>query len=138
MAQTIDHEGVVQTISDQQVGVLIVQSSACSGCAAKSLCASAESKEKLIEVSTPDAARFSVGEHVRVVGRLSDGLHAAWLAYALPLIILLAVLVAVYVYTQSEWLAALCALASLVPYYLVLMLVRARLQRRFTFRLEKN
>lgn len=133
MTKTIDHIGIVESVDDACVRVLIKQASACGACAAKAMCASAESKEKVIDVLTSDADKFTVGQQVVVVGRLSDGLQAAWLAYALPLIILIVVLMAVYMATGNEVAAALWALASLLPYFFVLRLLRSRLQRRFSF-----
>ena len=138
VSQTISHDGVVKAVQSNQVSVLIVQSSACGGCAAKSLCTSAESKEKMIQVAVPDGSLFHEGQAVIVLGRLSDGLSAAALAYALPLVLLLAVLVIVLALGYDESLAALAAILSLVPYYGILYLFRSRLQRRFSFRLKIN
>lgn len=136
MTKTIEHFGIVKSVDDARVSVLIQQSSACGACAAKAMCASAERKEKVIDVQTPQASQFVVGQQVIVVGRLSDGLRAAWIAYALPLLILIMVLVGVYVATGKEVVAALCGLASLVPYFLLLTFLRGRLQRRFSFQVR--
>ena len=136
MTKTIDHLGIVKSVDSARVSVLIQQSSACGACAAKAMCASAERKEKIIDVQTPQASQFAVGQQVVVVGRLSDGLRAAWIAYALPLLILMAVLIGVYAATGNEVAAALWGLASLVPYFLLLMLLRGKLQRRFSFQVR--
>ena len=136
VTQTISHKGIVQAVEGTAVSVCILQASACSGCAAKSLCTSAESKEKIVQAVTERPEQFAIGQEVMVVGRLRDGLSAAWLAYALPLIILIVVLLAVILFTGKEVLAAGCALGVLVPYYLVVHALRHRIARRFTFHLQ--
>ena len=89
MVETISHEAVVKSIDSERVCVTILQSSACSGCAAKKMCNSAEAKEKDVEVFTSDAALYRVGEKVILEGRLADGRKAAIIAYGLPLLLLL-------------------------------------------------
>lgn len=137
MVETIQHKGIVAKVEGDCVVVRILQESACSGCAAKKLCNSAESKEKLIEVVSARANGYEVGQEVMLEGRLSDGRWASLLAYALPLLLLLAtLLVMTLVLHCSEALSAGCSLAVLVPYYGLLYLFRARLQRRFSFEIR--
>ena len=50
MKEIIEHQGVIESIEDAHVRVNIVQMAACSGCKARSLCTSSESKEKIIDV----------------------------------------------------------------------------------------
>ena len=71
MSTIITHKGRVKQIDNTRIQVQIMQASACSACEAKSLCHSAESKEKMIEVHTADAADFKVGQEVMLVGTLS-------------------------------------------------------------------
>ena len=136
VTQSISHKGIVQAVEGPQVRVCILQASACSGCAAKSMCTSAESKEKVVQVVVDQPELFAAGQVVVVVGRLRDGLSAALLAYALPLIILIVVLLGVILLTGKEVMAAGCALAALVPYYLVIHALRHRIARRFSFHLQ--
>ena len=135
--QIICHTGRVKAIHGQHVFVTIVQSSACSGCAAKRMCNSAEAKEKDVDVFTPEAASYRVGEEVLLEGRLSDGRRAALIAYGLPLILLLVALVLAIKLTDSETVAALVALGSVLLYYLIVFLFfRGKLQRSFSFRIK--
>ena len=141
MEQKIHHRGVVAAVEDGLVRVRIVQSSACAGCAAKKLCSSAESKEKMVEVRVADAAvaaRYGVGQEVEVVARVADSRVAALLAYVVPLVLVVGVLLTLLCVTSDETLAALAALLVLVPYYVVLYACRMRLQRRFCFEIETN
>ncbi len=134
MTQTITHDAVVKAIERECVRVTIVQASACGGCAARQMCNSAESKEKEVEVHTPDAAMYRVGQQVVLEGRLSDARAAAFWAYGLPLIIMLVALYVTYFLTNDDRSAGAAALATLVVYYSALYLLgRKRLHQRFSF-----
>ena len=135
MGADIRHEGVVDSIDGQKVTVRILQASACSGCQASRICRAAESKEKLVEVNVTGAERLSVGQTVTVVGEERMGLAAVMLAFGLPLLLLLAALIAAVSVTGNERIGALAALGVLVPYYIVLMLMRGRIKKDFQFRI---
>ena len=137
MADEFRHEGVVESVDGNMVRVRILQSSACSGCQVKSLCKVSGSKEKLIDVECSDASRFAVAQKVNVVGTTGQGMRAVMLAFTLPLVLLLAVVIGCSALGCSDGVAAICALAVLVPYYIALFLMRGRLNRRFLFRIEE-
>lgn len=139
MTEIISHEAVVKAVDGEHVRVTIVQSSACSGCAARKMCNSSESKEKDVDVCTPDAAAYRVGETVMLEGRLSDGRRAAMIAYGLPLVLLLVALVIAVKLTGSDTQGALWALGTVLLYYLVVFLgFRKQLQQSFSFRMKKT
>ena len=135
MAQDIRHQGVVDSIDGQDIIVRITQSSACGGCQARNICRAAESKDKLVEVRCADADSFDVGQTVTVAGAESLGLKAVTFAFGLPLLLLLAVLVTAVAVVGSEKVAAIAALGILVPYYVVLFLLRDRIKKDFQFRI---
>lgn len=137
MKQTITHEAVVKSIDNERICVSILQPSACSGCAAKQMCNSAEAKEKQVEVFAKQPEQYSVGQKVVLEGQLTDGRKAAMIAYGLPLILMLPVLFfAVYI-TGSETEGALWSLATVAAYFAVVALFfRKRLQRQFSFHLR--
>ena len=133
----IEHRGVVECVVPHGVRVAIVQETACAACAAASLCHSAEHKEKVVEAHCSDASRYQKGQEVTVVGDMSLGLQAVLWTYVVPLVLLMTVLMGASRLAGSDGVAALAALASLVPYYGVLYLLRDRLQRRFSFRIKE-
>ena len=135
MAQDIRHEGIVDSIDGQDVIVRITQSSACGGCQARNICRAAESKDKLVEVHCTDAGSFVAGQAVTVAGAESLGLKAVMWAFGLPLMLLLAALVAAMSITGNERMAVLAALGILVPYYIILFLLRGRFKKDFQFRI---
>lgn len=138
MTQVITHDAVVKAIDNECVRVTILQSSACSGCAAKQMCSSAEAKEKDVDVFTADSAAYGVGQKVKLEGRLSDGRRAAIIAYGLPLLLMLPVLFFAIRLSGSETIGALWALGSVALYYIVIFLFfRGRLQQHFSFTIRK-
>ena len=101
------------------------------------MCSSAEAKEKVVDVLTPDAARYGVGQEVVLQGQLSDGRMAAIIAYGLPLLLLLPTLFISIYLTGSETQGALWSLLVVALYYLfVYLFLRKRLQQRFSFRIK--
>ncbi|MBR4841724.1 MAG: SoxR reducing system RseC family protein [Bacteroidaceae bacterium] len=135
MAVDIRHQGVVDNIDGQTVIVRITQTAACGGCQARDICHSAEPREKLVEVHSADVSGFRIGQTVTVSGAESSGMRAVWLAFGLPLILLVLALTAVVALTGSEKTAVISVLLVLVPYYIVLYLFRERLKRVFQFRI---
>lgn len=138
MANTISHAGVIDSIKNGIVHVRIIQHSACSSCKLSSYCTSAESKEKMIDVYTNEATRFSVGENVNVIAASSVGIKAVVYGFVVPLVVMmLSIIIALLLFGLSEPLAAFIGLASLVPYYTLLYMLRSRLQKVLVFQIEK-
>lgn len=137
MNNKIKHSGVVDGVEGSCVRVRILQSSACSACKVASHCNASETKEKLIEVSTAEAEKYHVGEHVRVVVDAGVGFRASWYGYLLPLLLMVIALVTTLKMTSSEGVAALSSLGILIPYYICLYMLRSKLKRSLSFFIEK-
>ena len=135
MAQDIRHQGVIDSVEGHTVMVRITQSSACGGCQARNICRAAESKDKTVEVHCADASGFKAGQTVTVSGAESLGMKAVAFAFGLPLLLLVAALVVAMAVSGSEKVAAIAALGVLVPYYVVLFLLRDRFKKDFQFRI---
>ncbi|WP_277114153.1 SoxR reducing system RseC family protein, partial [Bacteroides stercorirosoris] len=116
MADIIKHQGIVENINGSHVKVRIVQTSACAACSAKGHCASADTKEKLIDVTTGDASSYQPGDRVIVFGELSMGMIAVLLAFIVPFCILVISLFIFMAVWNDELRSALCSLALLIPY----------------------
>ena len=134
---SIRHKGVIESMEGGKVCVRIVQVSACASCEARKICHSSDVKEKRIELPLP-AGQWTVGEEVELCGRATMGMKAVWLSYVLPLLVMvLALIVALWVFPEREGLAALLSLAVLVLYYGALFLFRRRLSREFVFEMRR-
>lgn len=137
MSNRISHIGTVDSVSGNLVRVRIVQHSACVGCKAAAACNSAESKEKIIDVRCLDASQYKLGQEVTVIAAPAVGAKAVALGFAIPLVVLLAVVVGAIQMGVSEAWAALGGIVALIPYYIILYLCRSKLERMFTFYIEK-
>ena len=137
MSTKISHSGIVERIEGDCVKVRIVQTSACAACKVAGYCNAAESKEKIIDVfCDPVAKHLTVGQQVTVTTSGQVAAKALLWGFGLPFVVLVAVLLLVLWLTGSEGKAALGALAALVPYYIVLWLLRNRMREQLSFSIE--
>ena len=138
MADIIKHRGIVEKIDGSHVVVRIVQTSACSACSAKGLCNASESKEKQIDVYEVNPA-YRIGEEVVLCGTTSMGMKAVFLAFGIPVLLLLGALFVTMRITDGDaLLAAAVALLAVVPYYVVLYLMKDKMNKTFSFVIEKQ
>lgn len=137
MSNKIKHAGVVDGVEGECVRVRILQSTACSACKVAAHCNASETKEKIIDVMDADASHYQKGDQVMVVADTAVGFRASLYGYLLPLILMVVTLVGVLAATHSEGLAALSALGILMPYYVLLFLMRNKLRNRLSFTLER-
>ena len=136
MNDKIRHSGVIDSIEDNVVKVRILQTSACATCKVAVHCNASESKEKLVEVKVADDDVWQVGDAVMVCASRNVISRAMMLAFALPLGLMIATLVAVMVATGDEGTAGLLSIAVLVPYFLLVWLFREHVGRQISFSME--
>ena len=138
MADIIKHRGIVEKIEGSHIVVRIVQTSACSACSAKGLCNASESKEKQIDVYEVNPA-YRIGEEVVLCGTTSMGMKAVFLAFGIPVLLLLAALFVTMRVTDGDaLLSAVVALVAVVPYYAILYLMKDKMNKTFSFVIEKQ
>lgn len=135
----VEHEGRIIGISEDFISVEIVNKSACAACHAKGVCAASDESIKVIEVPydihtlTSD---YKTGDQVNVVMKGSLGLKAIWIAYVVPLIVLVASVVTLSLLGLSEVWVGLGTLVILAVYYFGVFLCRKKLSKIFTFYIE--
>ena len=135
----IKHCGEVVRVAEDKVWVRMTVNSACSGCHARAVCGVDESKDKIVEVATSDAAAYSVGESVEVaLESRSVGAKSVFLAYVVPFFVLLIVLVGLTVFGVSEGVAALSAIVGVGLYYVVLWLMNSKIEKTIKFIITKQ
>ena len=138
MADIIKHRGIVEKIEGSHVVVRIVQTSACSACSAKGLCNASESKEKQIDVYEVNPS-YRIGEEVVLCGSTSMGMRAVLLAFGIPILLLLAALFVTMRVTDGDaLLSSIVALLAVIPYYLVIYLMKNKMNKTFSFVIEKQ
>ena len=129
----IVHSGKIIERTPDFTTVEIIVDSACSGCHAKSLCGMSEEQEKLISLPTDPYANHQVGDVVKVCTKMSMGLKAVWISYVIPLMILMILILSLSSVIGNEVVRGLVAIGGVGVYYLVIWLLRDRLQNEFLF-----
>ena len=136
-SQDVSHKGRIVRITPQRTTVSIEQHGACAACHAAGLCGMAEVTEKAVEVPTDPHARYKEGDEVEVVLKASMGMKAVWLAYGIPILVLLACILGLGALGVGEVPSALAGLGAVALYYLVLWLLRGRLQNEYVFTIKR-
>ena len=140
MKETIAHQGVIESVEGRHVKVNILQVAACGECKARSLCASSESKEKIIDVYEDDAAlKYKIGEQVMVCGALSMGKQAVRLAFGVQVVLIVVWMLVAMVWLKLGELMSVSILAVLLAaYFYILYLNKDRMAKQFAFWIEKQ
>ncbi|MDE6493721.1 MAG: SoxR reducing system RseC family protein [Bacteroidales bacterium] len=138
MAEKISHEGIVTQVGQGSVTVKIQSTSACGSCHAKSLCQMSEKTDKEIRIKTARSADYRPGETVNVFLSPGMGLKAVLYAYVFSLVAAAAGIFLTALFTKSEPLLGLGALVALALYFLALKVSSRKIDRRFSFGIEKK
>ena len=143
----IDHHGTVTAISGGGAAggpitatVRLEGNHDCSGCRAAALCGMAGKDSDTLNVTLTDheAGRLHVGDRVTLRGTERMHRRAIMLATVLPCVTLVAVMVALYLLTGSQPVAALGGLAAMVIFFIVLFLARNRVAHEFSFTVAES
>lgn len=138
MSIPIRHIGVVRRADSSTVYVTIERQSACAACHARHVCG-AEGGERVLEVKTPQALRFKVGDKVEVaLRRRSMGIASILWGYVMPLLVLLMSLFAAKLAGVGDGTAACVTLAAVAAYYAVLYALRSYMSRKIQFTIIKQ
>ncbi|MBQ8366414.1 MAG: SoxR reducing system RseC family protein [Alistipes sp.] len=138
MSHTLQHRGKVERIEGGKVFVRVEKQTACAGCHAKGLCGE-KGEARIMEVATPYASTFEVGESVVVaLVRESMGWSSVVWGYVLPLVALLAVLFGSKAFGAEDGIAAAGSIVAVVIYYVVLYALRSKFERRIQFTIIKE
>jgi len=133
----ITHEGIVQEVKDNNITISFVSQPACSACNIKNSCTLVDSEVRDLEIDSSGKS-YHVGEKVLVVLSQSNGFRAVFLGYILPMVIVFLSLVILTKLTNNEAITGLASIAILIPYYLILWILRVSIKKKFKFRLSKS
>ena len=133
MKNEITHNAKVIEMTPDFTTVEILVSSACSECHAKGLCGMSETQEKVISLPTDPYATYNVGDEVKLCTKMSMGMKAVWISYVIPLAILMILILSLSAVFDSEALTGLASVGGVALYYLVIWLMRDRLNNEFVF-----
>ena len=133
---TLKHEGSGESIDGTNLSDKILQTTDCVSCSVKGHCSSAESKEKIIDITDASASSYEVGQSVMVVGQMSMGMKAVFWAFVLPFLIILTSLFVCMAIFNDELYAGCISLSLLLHYYFFLWLNKARFKQKFSFTIK--
>ena len=133
----IFHKGKIVEITPEYTTVEIVSESACASCHAKGLCGVSESRTKAVQLPTRGWDSFHVGDEVQLVLKSSMGHKAVWLAYVIPLILLLVVLLGLLAAGVGDLVSAAVAFGVIAVWYFGLWLCREKLKTEYTFNIKQ-
>lgn len=144
MDNRIRHEGTVISISGNHVRVHILQASACASCKAASQCTASESKVKIIDVWTDTSADFNVGDNVMVEIANRIGMMSVLVGFIAPICAVLFGVILTLILTgegcifhidepYNQAVAAIAGLLMLLPYYIVLYILRNKIRKKISF-----
>ncbi len=134
------HDGTVVSCEGEKIRVSIISKSACADCHAKGACSAADMEEKFIDTILPPHSneQYNIGDSVTVIMEQKLGRIALFFGFLMPFLVMVTVLFTLSSLGHNEARAGLLALASLVPYYLLLFLFRDRVEKDFVFTLKKK
>lgn len=131
----ITHEGIISHIDKETITVMIVSKASCASCQVAGACSASDVEEKNVNIKRGLNDNYIVGDKVTIMMDQSLGTWAVMFGYIFPFLVLLFGLILFTQIMESEGLAGLLALLLLVPYYLVLYLLRRRMERKFQFKI---
>lgn len=136
MDEVIRHEGIVLSTGEKTARVMITQTSACAACKAKSMCMSAESQQKEMDVLMLEP--MQAGDRVEVEVRERLAWKAVLYAYIMPFVVMMAAIAILDLTTElQEAVTGTISLVAIALYYLVLRMFRSKLQKSFSFTARK-
>lgn len=137
MKGDISHKGRIVRMTPQLTTVAIEQHGACGSCHAAGLCGMADVTEKAVDLPTDPYASYGVGDEVDLVLKASMGLKAVWLAYCIPLVVLLAVILGLIALGVGEVVAGLSGIGAVGVYYFLLWPFRDSLRNEYVFTIKR-
>jgi sigma-E factor negative regulatory protein RseC len=135
-SKSIEHKGRIDSIDGNKIIVSFLAMSGCASCHAKGVCTAADMQEKSVDVYDY-TNQYQVGEEVNILLKQTLGFRALFLGYVLPFLLILFFLIVLTIITNNEAVSGLGALSVLVPYYIILFVMRDKIRKKFTFTLNK-
>lgn len=97
-----------------------------------------DSKEKNIEVKLSNTSDYKIGQEVVVCMEQKMGTKAVLLGFFFPFLVLIisAILSNKFIFPNNETLTALTSIFSVSAYYLIIYMLREKIEKEFHFRIK--
>ncbi len=129
------HSGIISKLGNSSLTVSLDENVNCESCHAKGTCGISDSSSKEVEIPISEEY-FSLNEPVNVVLNKGLGLKAVFWAYVFPFVLMLSTLLIATSFVK-EWMAGLLSLLVLVPYYMILYVLRDTFKKTFKISILK-
>ncbi|MDD2191423.1 MAG: SoxR reducing system RseC family protein [Bacteroidales bacterium] len=138
MSELIEHSGTICEIIDSKVVVRIISASMCASCHAKGACSMNDTKEKCIDVNVSNPSDYKVGQEVVVCLEQKMGTKAVLIGFFFPFLTLIitAILSNKYIFPNNEALTALLSILSITVYYIIIYLIKNKIEKKFHFQIK--
>lgn len=130
-----EHVGVVSDIQEETVSVMLERSPQCDSCGIKNACSVVEQGDKVLTIPK-SAFEFDKGDQVKVSISSDGGLKATFIAYVLPFLIIMGMLIILLLFLP-EWIAGIVAVLALIPYYFIINRKGGNLTKSLGIKMEK-
>jgi len=135
----IRHEGIVVHLEKGKATVMVSRSAACNTCHAKKVClSSADSKSMNINVNCTDDSMIAIGEHVIIILPVYKGFQAVFIAFLLPLILVVVAILLFSTFINNEITSCLIGIATLLIYWVILRILRFKINNQYPFKIVKK
>lgn len=134
---TIRQSATVIRADASEIEVEVCRPEACAACKAKSVCSDGGGQGKRMTLVN-DGQGYRVGEQVTLIMRRSSGLKAVVIAYLVPVFLIVAALLTFQAMQVKDIIAAMTTLGILGLYFLIIRLLRGRINRELTIEIEKE
>ncbi|MDT8308898.1 MAG: SoxR reducing system RseC family protein [Bacteroidales bacterium] len=135
--EIVEHPGIITDINRDKLVIKILQLSACASCHSKAMCGVAGMEEKIVETPRLSGIDHKIGDKVTLVMKRTSGNRAVFLGYYLPFLIVVITLIVMLSITQNEGLSGLVSIGILLPYYLVLFIIKDRITKKMEIRVKQ-
>lgn len=119
--ETITHQGLVTNTQNGHATIHLIQEAECHSCRMKEFCGVTDEDRNTFYITDQS---LKVGDSVQVAIKPSTGFMAMFWAYFFPFLLIVGILIIGNILLWKEWKSGVIALASLVPYYLILVMIR--------------
>ena len=135
MSSKVTHEGIIEAIDNRHISVRIIQQGACASCKVAAHCNASDTKVKIVDVYA-DSSHLTVGQKIVVSTSGSAVKNALLIGFLFPLFMIVFLIVFSKVLGKTDDVAALLALGSLIPYYIIVWLFRNKIAQKITFHID--
>ena len=135
MSSKVTHEGIIEAIDNRHISVQIIQQGACASCKVAAHCNASDTKVKIVDVYA-DSSHLTVGQKIVVSTSGSAVKNALLIGFLFPLFMIVFLIVFSKVLGKTDDIAALLALGSLIPYYIIVWLFRNKIAQKITFHID--